>query len=252
MKNDSNNKIDVEICIDCTTLSTALASAHAAVEGGATRIECCARMDVGGLTPDLAIMQEIADAVGGKIEILAMIRPREGLFEYNRSEKMLMLGQAEAHIRIGVDGIVFGATENGMLDETLCEELAAYAGYHNVKSTFHRAFDTLLNPLEAMENIAGLGFSRVLTSGMPWGSTGTALEGIKTIQKYATHNRELEWVVGGGVSPTNTSEIVKELVGESLLSEANFSLHAYSSVLEKGITHAPKVASMVQLAQLRS
>jgi len=232
-------KIDVEICIDCSTLSSALLSAEAAVAGGANRIECCARMEVGGLTPDLAIMQEIVDAVGGKIEILSMIRPREGLFDFSRSEKMLLLNQAESHIAIGIDGIVFGATENGSIDEELCEELAAFASYHNVKSTFHRAFDDLTAPEDAIDLLYSLGISRILTAGIPWPSSGDILDGLSAIQKYALIEPEMEWVVGGGVSAKNAPQIIQTL------SKERFSIHTYSSVLENGVTSSAKVEALV-------
>ena len=49
----------------------------------------------------------------------------------------------------------------------------------NMAATFHRAFDRCRNPLDALEQIAKLGFSRVLTSGQQ----KTAEKGIPLLYK---------------------------------------------------------------------
>ncbi len=235
--------IDIEICIDCTDPSNALSSANAALEGGAKRIECCRDMHEGGLTPELPIIQQIVDLVGGKIEIVVMIRPRSGDFNFNRSERLNMLTQAQEIIAIGVDGIVFGSLDNGKLDEVLCEEMALFASYNGVKNTFHRVFDALSDPIGALEFLEEARFQRILTSGNPWGSSSTAVDGIPNINAYALESPKMEWVIGGGVSAENASALIQGITAKHL------SLHAYSSVLENGVTSALKVKQLVEIAQ---
>ncbi|NBW92873.1 MAG: hypothetical protein EBR20_00625, partial [Bacteroidetes bacterium] len=68
----------LEICIACDSQEEALLNARAAASGGADRLECCASMHVGGLTPDPRIIEEIREAVPTKVAVLAMVRPRGG------------------------------------------------------------------------------------------------------------------------------------------------------------------------------
>ena len=62
-----------------------------------------------------------------------------------------------------VDGFVLGCLDvDGNVDVAACKALLL----GDVKSvTFHRAFDMTRDPVAALETIAELGFSRVLTSG---------------------------------------------------------------------------------------
>ena len=62
----------VEVCIDN------LESLHQAIEGGATRIELCSSLTLGGLTPSFGMMKQAAQL--SNIPIFAMIRPRQGDF----------------------------------------------------------------------------------------------------------------------------------------------------------------------------
>ena len=234
---------EVEICIDCSTASAALLSAAAAVEGGAHRIECCASMEEGGLTPNLETMQLVVDAVGGKIDIVAMIRPRGGDFNFTRQERLTMLTSAEQMIALGVDGLAVGSLIDGQIDETFCEEIGTFASYNGVTTTFHRAFDALDHPLDSVDLLLDFRFKRILTSGTPWLSGKGALEGIDELVAYATAYPKMEWVIGGGVSATNTPLLLQKLAGPRI------SVHAYSSVLDNGVTSSQLVGDLVQSTQ---
>jgi copper homeostasis protein len=233
----------VEICIDCSNPAEALISAAAAEAAGAHRIECCASMDEGGLTPDPEIIQTIVDAVGGRIDILVMIRPRSEDFNFSRSERLTMLTSAEEMIALGVDGIVVGSLVNGEIDETFCEEIGTFSSYNGVIPTFHRAFDALDSPIDALQALTDCRFQRILTSGNPWLSGKNATEGLLEIKKYADAFPKMEFVIGGGVSATNAPELLDALAGRRI------SLHAFSSVLENGRTSRDKVEALVNLAR---
>ena len=58
-----------------------LESVHAAVKGGAPRIELCSRLDLDGLSPLWEELEE-ARALYPALKIHALIRPREGDFCY--------------------------------------------------------------------------------------------------------------------------------------------------------------------------
>ena len=59
-------------------------SAIAARDGGAQRIELCAALEVGGVTPSAGVIAEACKVEGLTLNVI--IRPRGGDFLYNRYE----------------------------------------------------------------------------------------------------------------------------------------------------------------------
>jgi len=70
--------MEIEIC------ANSFISAQNALTGGATRIELCENLSVGGLTPSKELMRKVVDEVG--IESHVLIRPRAGDFVYTEKE----------------------------------------------------------------------------------------------------------------------------------------------------------------------
>ena len=68
----------LEVCVD------SLASARAAIRGGADRLELCSALAVGGLTPYGELLQQIRSE--SDIAIRCLIRPRGGDFLYTKEE----------------------------------------------------------------------------------------------------------------------------------------------------------------------
>ena len=75
----------LEVCID------SLASARAAICGGADRIELCSALALGGLTPYTALLRQIR--AESDIPIRCLIRHRAGDFLYSKEEIDLMAAQ---------------------------------------------------------------------------------------------------------------------------------------------------------------
>lgn len=142
--------------------ANSLASARAAQDGGADRIELCAGLEVGGLTPSPGLLALVCGQLSIPVHVL--IRPRGGDFAYSDDEHHTMLADI-AHCRAaGCAGIVTGALDpGGSVDVARCRELVEAAGDLHV--TFHRAIDVARDPEQALEDIIALGCRRVLSSG---------------------------------------------------------------------------------------
>lgn len=142
--------------------ANSLASAQAAQAGGAARVELCAALELGGLTPSHATIELTRAEL--HIALYVLIRPRAGDFLYHASEVRTMCRDIEACARLGCDGVVVGAMDaDGGIDMATCRDLVGAAGALGI--TFHRAFDLVHDKERALEEIIELGCERVLTSG---------------------------------------------------------------------------------------
>jgi copper homeostasis protein len=199
-----------EVCVDT------VAGALAAQEAGADRLELCAALGTGGLTPSAGLLEEVLATVTLPVHVL--VRPRDGDFLYDRHEVSVMTRDVDRAVRTGAHGVVVGAlTPDGDVDlETCARLLDAAAG---LPVTFHRAFDLARRPLDALEAVAGLGVDRLLTSGQE----ATALAGAPLIAALVrTAGDRLSVMAGGGV----TAATVGRIVAETGVPEIHFSARA--------------------------
>jgi copper homeostasis protein len=147
----------------------------AAQEAGADRVELCASLVEGGLTPSLATIRAAVKAAN--IPVHVIIRPRGGDFLYSQTEFETMVEDIRALRSEGVSGVVIGClTPEGKIDETRTKTLVEAARPMSV--TCHRAFDMTSNAAEALEALIRCGVDRVLTSGQ----RDTALEGLAILK----------------------------------------------------------------------
>ena len=180
-----------------------LQSVRAAKEGGAHRVELCRALDVDGLTPSQAMMEE---AIGTGIPVQILIRPREGDFVYSKDEVESMLCDIRLAKKLGANGVVIGALKpDGSIDEDIIRRLVEEA--EGMSITFHRAFDVCGKTFEALEQIISLGCHRLLTSGQ----APTAEQGIPLLKRLVEQSAgRLIIMPGAGVNVNNALRILSE------------------------------------------
>ena len=145
-----------EIAVD------SLESALIAQECGADRIELCADLGIGGITPSAGMIQLVV--ARSRIPVHVIIRPRRGDFLYTDAEFEVMLYDIEMAKSAGAQGVVFGILRaDGSLDGDRTRELVAAARPLHV--SFHRAFDMCRDPHLALDELIALGVDTLLTSG---------------------------------------------------------------------------------------
>jgi copper homeostasis protein len=99
----------IEVCVE------SVESALAAQQGGADRVELCAALLEGGLTPSAGAVTLARKEL--TIGLNVIIRPRGGDFLYSDVEMDLMFEDVRAVKRLGADGVVLGILdEDGRVD----------------------------------------------------------------------------------------------------------------------------------------
>lgn len=187
----------IEICVEGID---GLAAAQAA---GADRVELCASLLEGGLTPSMGVVRAALDIA--TIPFHPIIRPRGGDFLYSELEYRSMLEDVRACRELGVAGVVFGClTADGRIDEKRMAELTE--GARPLAVTCHRAFDMTRDPVEAIEALVRCGVDRVLTSGQH----DTALEGLDVLKRAHDAARgRIRIMACGALDPTNIVEVMR-------------------------------------------
>jgi copper homeostasis protein len=219
--------------------ANSVASALAAQEGGADRIELCASLGEGGLTPSCATIAMARERL--TIPIYVLIRPRAGDFLYNEIELETMRRDIEACERLGCDGVVIGALDaDGDIATQACRDLI-YAA-RGLGVTFHRAFDLARDPARALEDIVALGCERLLTSGQ----RASAVEGAPLIRTLiAQAAGRIVIMPGAGVDASNIAAI-RDTTGAT-------EFHASAKRrLDSGIRHRSDGLRDMQDGEIRS
>lgn len=185
----------LEVCVD------SVESAMAAVNGGATRLELCANLIIGGTSPSPYLYQEIRKHSDLPIHVL--LRPRFGDFCYTDAEFSILCQEIAAFRDLGANGAVIGIlTPEGDLDterlKTLCDAAKG------MSLTLHRAFDVCRDPYKALEEAIDLGFSTILTSGQE----NSSLKGASLIGELVSKSRgRITIQAGSGVN----AEVIEQL-----------------------------------------
>ncbi|MCQ2259915.1 MAG: copper homeostasis protein CutC [Bacteroidales bacterium] len=189
--------MEVEICCN-SHISAANAKA-----GGATRIELCRELEIGGLTPICKDIVHCKFALGLRIHVL--VRPRGGDFCYDEVELDMIRREIDVCQQNGADAVVVGfLTREGKIDEALTREMVRRA--RGMEVTFHRAFDEVRqDPQEALEAVIRCGCHRLLTSGCQ----ASAWEGRDVIKDLVRQAQgRIKILAGAGITPENVRDII--------------------------------------------
>lgn len=193
----------VEICLDD------LAGVRVAEEAGADRIELCAALGEGGITPSIGTVAGALRAAT-RIGIQVLIRQRPGDFVYDDDELQAMVDDIHSIRALPnpsgiVLGFVVGALRaDGRVNVDATRRLVAACG--DAPVTFHKAFDQISDRAEALQQLADLGVTRVLTSA----GAATALEGADELTRLVElAGDRVTILAGGGVRPANVAEVVR-------------------------------------------
>lgn len=179
-------------------------SAINAKTGGASRIELCENLNIGGTTPR---MEDVAYCVRElSLRTHVLIRPRGGDFCYNDAEYGQVIEDIHRCREVGAHCVVVGfLTADGRID--ISRTKTAVAAASGMEVTFHRAFDRVADPCRSLEDIIDCGCDRILTSGCH----ATAEEGIPMLRELVRQaNGRIKILAGSGVTPENVARIVTE------------------------------------------
>ncbi len=185
----------LECCVD------SVESALNAEKGGASRLELCAGLPVGGTTPSLSLFHRIRKESDIRIHVL--IRPRFGDFCYSEYEMDVMKEEIRMFREAKAQAVVIGVLDaDGNLDIPSMEKLIQEAGEMDV--TLHRAFDVCQDPYKTMEEAVKLGINTILTSGQ----RQSAWEGRDVIRRLICQSEgRIDIMAGGGVN----AEVIERL-----------------------------------------
>lgn len=181
----------IEIC------ANSFASAQAAQAGGASRIELCENLSVGGLTPSYYLIERVFKELDIPVHVL--IRPRSGDFIYTTKEINRMLNSIAFCKKIGCTGVVSGAlTSERTIDTAATKRLIETA--KGMEFTFHRAFDCVIDPVESVSLLLNLGVTRLLSSGQQ----NRAVDGLDMLKKLKILSKGgLQIMPGSGINSEN-------------------------------------------------
>jgi len=228
--------MNIEICTD------SLEGVLAADKYSAKRVELCAGLSVGGLTPSIGLVEECKR--NSKIEIHTIIRHREGDFIYNRKDIDIMKKDIKSMKMVGVSGVVFGILNRQSEISSLNRELQEYSRSLDLEVTFHRAFDFVIEPVSAIEKIIDYGFDRLLTSGL----APTAYQGrniIKDLQ--SSYGSQIQIMAGSGINSKNVLEIASTGINNIHFSSGKPNMKVDNSMGEGRIVNEEKIKNIINM-----
>lgn len=222
--------IEVEIAVED------LAGLEVAAHAGAHRVELCADLARGGLTPPTELVERAAHRAAALVaagdaraafEVHVLLRSRADAdvvpgdlvsareFVHTAEEVRALADRAAEAVGAGAHGVVLGAlTPERTLDVPALETLrdaaltAGQAALRGVVLSAHRAVDLLPDTaarVDAVETLLGLGLHRVLSSG----GARRAPDGADDLAAMVrAAGGILEIVAGAGIRPADIGPLV--------------------------------------------
>lgn len=185
----------LETCVD------SVESAIEAYKGGATRLELCSNLVIGGTTPEISLYQLVKEAVDIPVHIL--IRPRFGDFCYTDYEYTIMENSICTFRNLGAQGVVIGILKaDGTLNLDQMRGLMKCA--EGMSVTLHRAFDMCVKPKATLEEAVQLGIDTILTSGQQ----NNCVDGAALLAELTAQGKgRIVIQIGSGVN----AEVIRKL-----------------------------------------
>ena len=184
-------------------------AAGIAAKNGASRVELCESLEIGGVTPSQKMMEQVLKENPG-LCVNVLVRPRGGDFIFSEDEIQTMLKDIRLCKSLGVNGVVIGALRpDGGVDMACMRRLIEEA--RPLSITFHRAFDECSDVRDCLEDVIALGCDRLLTSD----HEKNALEGRFTIADLVKQAAGRIIIMAGcGVRPSNINIIAESTKAE--------------------------------------
>ncbi|HMO32214.1 MAG TPA: copper homeostasis protein CutC [Lacibacter sp.] len=211
---------------------------------GAHRIELCDNPCEGGTTPSYGLLRAARGRVG--IELAPMIRPRGGDFLYSDAEFEVMKSDVLKCRDLGCDAVVLGLLcADGTVDRERTARLAELA--YPLDLVFHRAFDRVRDPEEALETLVGIGCTRILTSGLQ----PTVTEGAATLARLVEQAGDrLTIMPGSGVRSSNLAQLVQQTGARAFHTSARTTaasgMEYHNPSLQENLLHVRADATEIQ------
>jgi copper homeostasis protein len=185
--------------IECCANS--ITSALIGIKAGANRIELCADLKNGGITPKYSDIEKLRKLTNINLHVL--ILPIANKFICSKEDLKKIIKDIEFCKSIGIDGVVIGAiNEDRSIDITKTKKMVDVA--RPMKVTFHRAFDSCLDLQNNLEDIIKTGCDYLLTSGQ-YSDVNEGLENIAQLIKISKNRITI--LAGGGVNHKNIHEL---------------------------------------------
>lgn len=179
--------------------------AYNAYLGGAKRVELNSALYLGGLTPTVGALRLTKQNTD--LKVICMVRPRGAGFCYNDVDFAQVLADAQDMLDNGADGLAFGfLTADHQIDVAKTKQVVTLVKNAGKEAVFHRAFDCVKDPYQAIELLISLGIDRILTSGLQ----AKAFDGrdlIKDLQEK--YGDKIELLAGSGVNAQNAMQLVE-------------------------------------------
>ena len=222
-------------------IATSLEDVRVAGDSGADRIELVVGLAEGALTPSIGFLEQVS--IASSIPVFVMIRPRNGVSIYNEDEVRIMMRDAQVVRELGLAGIVTGVlTPEHSIDTVAMARILEASTPLPV--VFHRAFDQVVDPYTALEDIIVLGprMKRVLTAGLT-DLTINGLPMIKSLVKKASSR--LSIMPGTAISVDN----IKQIIDATGVKDVHLGIGVRTSMTFDGVLDGKKVEQIKRILE---
>ena len=193
-----NNSIIKEACVE------SIQEAINAEKNGADRIELCADLKHGGLTPPVNLIESAQKLL--TIPLKVLIRPRKGDFIYNENELAVMETDIEICKQLDINEIVIGVLNiDRNIDYPTIIRLSKKA--YPMDITFHKAIDFTPDIISEVSKLSPIkGIKGILTSG----GEKTALVGKEKLKSLVNiYSHRFSIIAAGSITNNNLPKIHK-------------------------------------------